>query len=118
MASKSYRTMVLAMRSFTPKMRAAFKRFQNDKTKGNNIDLAKKLQQSFECDLTFLGITAVEDTLQLDAPQTIERLSHSGIKVWICTGDKYETTLGIAKACQLVPIDQRNNVIIIEENKA
>lgn len=28
-------------------------------------------------------------------------LRASGIKVWICTGDKYETTLEVVKACNL-----------------
>ena len=66
--------------------------------------------------MTFLGITAVEDTLQWQVPQTIQRISMSGLKVWICTGDKYETTLGVAKACQLVKSDTFSQVVMIMEN--
>lgn len=51
--------------------------------------------------MTFLGVSAVEDTLQWNAPETISMLRKSGIQVWICTGDKYETTLGVAHACSL-----------------
>ena len=65
--------------------------------------------------MTFLGITAVEDTLQWHAPETIERLSASGIKMWICTGDKYETTFAVAQACKLVSNDSNNRIKIIDE---
>ena len=51
--------------------------------------------------MTFLGVTAVEDILQWQAPETISRLRDSGIKVWICTGDKMETSQSVARACGL-----------------
>ena len=108
--------MILGMRKFDPKLRAAFKRYQTQDKKTGDQKKAKQLQQSFERGLTFLGITAVEDTLQDNASRTIARLSQSGLKVWICTGDKYETTLGIAKACELIKNDSRDTLSIIKEN--
>jgi phospholipid-translocating ATPase len=41
-------------------------------------------------------VTGVEDKLQPSVLQTIETLRHAGIKVWMLTGDKLETTLCIA----------------------
>lgn len=109
MARKSYRTMVLAMRPFDAKLCEAFKQYEQN-------NRSKELQLEFERDMTFLGITALEDTLQWHVPQTIERLSNSGIKVWICTGDKFETTLAVAQACKLVSRFEENRVSIIGEN--
>lgn len=38
----------------------------------------------------------MEDRLQDDVSQTIESLSHAGIKIWMLTGDKVETAKCIA----------------------
>ncbi|CAF0775735.1 unnamed protein product [Didymodactylos carnosus] len=40
--------------------------------------------------------TAVEDRLQQYVPETLTLLRRSGIKVWILTGDRVETTVNIA----------------------
>jgi len=63
--------------------------------------------------LTFLGITAVEDALQWNASETIKRLKDSGLKIWIATGDKYETTLGVVKACKLINASQVDNMAVL-----
>ena len=56
----------------------------------------------FEKNLSFLGVTGLEDALQWNAPQTLGRLKNSGIKVWICTGDKYHTTVNVARSLKLI----------------
>ena len=38
-----------------------------------------------------LGVTGVEDLLQLDVKKCIEDFKQAGLKVWILTGDKKET---------------------------
>jgi magnesium-transporting ATPase (P-type) len=35
-------------------------------------------------------------------PETIHQLAMAGIKIWVCTGDKEETAINIAAACQLI----------------
>ena len=93
--------MVMAMRKFDEQMIVDFIRFQSD-YKSQKPPLSYQFKQEhFESDFTFLGITAVEDVLQWQAGETIERLRESGIKVWICTGDKQETTHSVARACGL-----------------
>ncbi|XP_070173336.1 phospholipid-transporting ATPase IF-like isoform X2 [Littorina saxatilis] len=62
-------------------------------------DREQKVEQVYneiEQELTLLGITAVEDRLQEDVPETITALRHAGIKVWVLTGDKEETAVNIS----------------------
>ncbi len=54
-----------------------------------------------ERSLCLLGVTAVEDRLQEDVKQTIERLGAAGIRVWVLTGDKEETAVNIAYSAGL-----------------
>ena len=56
----------------------------------------------FENDLNFLGLVALEDQLQHEVPETLFSVKQAGIKVWILTGDKIETTKSIARACNLI----------------
>ena len=65
--------------------------------------------------MTFLGMSAVEDTLQWQAQETIARLKNSGLKVWICTGDKFETTLGVAQQCELINDESKVIPIVTEK---
>ncbi len=36
----------------------------------------------------YIGSSAIEDLLQEEVPETIEKLMTAGIKVWVLTGDK------------------------------
>lgn len=49
----------------------------------NDIDI---LEDYIEKDLELLGVTAIEDRLQQGVPETIERLTQAGIKIWVLTG--------------------------------
>ena len=55
-----------------------------------------------ERNLTLLGATAVEDKLQDEVPEVISDLHSAEIKVWMLTGDKFETAENIARSCQLI----------------
>lgn len=54
-----------------------------------------------ETDMSYVGITALEDRLQDHVPETIANLRAAGIHVWVLTGDKVETAVEIAKSCKL-----------------
>jgi phospholipid-transporting ATPase len=46
-------------------------------------------------------------------PETVERLVLAGIKIWVLTGDKEETAINIAVACNLIqPHDYMDQVIL------
>lgn len=76
-------------------------------------NLIDDLQNELERDLFLLGCTAIEDRLQDGVPGCIKMLGHAGIKIWMLTGDKEETALNIAIACNLVkPNEYMKHVII------
>ncbi|CAF2089937.1 unnamed protein product, partial [Rotaria magnacalcarata] len=66
-------------------------------------------------DMELLGVTGVEDKLQLDVRQTLESLHNGGIKIWMLTGDKLETATCIAKSSKLI---RRNDDIYIIQQVA
>ena len=79
----------------------------------NVQDKEAMLQQVYEyveSELTLLGASAVEDRLQDDVVETIQGLREAGIKVWMMTGDKFETAENVATACQL--FDSINSRIV------
>lgn len=53
------------------------------------------VSDEMERDLRLLGATAIEDRLQDGVPETIADLKLAGIKIWVATGDKLETAIGI-----------------------
>lgn len=55
-----------------------------------------------ESDLNVLGVSAVEDRLQKDVPQTISWLLKAGISFWVLTGDKLETAIEIGKTSNVI----------------
>ncbi|XP_048833503.1 phospholipid-transporting ATPase IC isoform X1 [Brienomyrus brachyistius] len=65
------------------------------------------LYDNMERELTLLGVTAIEDQLQVGVPETIATLRQAGIKVWVLTGDKKETAVNIGFACRLLDPDTR-----------
>ena len=65
----------------------------------NKID---ELEDRIEQNLIVLGATAIEDKLQHGVPECISQIISAGIVMWILTGDKEETAINIAVACNLV----------------
>ena len=61
-----------------------------------------------ESNLTLLGATAVEDRLQDRVPEVIHDFQRAHIKVWMLTGDKFETAKNIGASCKLI---QKNDVV-------
>ncbi|KAF0684192.1 Aste57867_23815 [Aphanomyces stellatus] len=80
--------------------------------KPNDIDAC---MIELEQDLVLLGATAIEDKLQDNVPRAIHRLMEAGMKVWVLTGDKQETAINIAYACQLMDNDMMQYVFNLDE---
>jgi magnesium-transporting ATPase (P-type) len=55
-----------------------------------------------ENNMHFVGITAIEDKLQVGVPDAIANLRKAGLKIWVLTGDKEETAINIGKSCNLL----------------
>jgi len=90
------------------------------------LDLLKKglpnqieeLEEQLEKDITLVGSTAIEDKLQDGVPECIAQLAAAGINLWVLTGDKEETAINIAVACNLVLPQQYMDHIIINQKTA
>lgn len=73
----------------------------------------ERLETEMEANVMLLGSTALEDRLQDGVPEAIALLAKAGIKIWVLTGDKEETAINIAVACNLVqPKEYMEQVII------
>ncbi|XVF44122.1 hypothetical protein PTKIN_Ptkin02bG0095200 [Pterospermum kingtungense] len=114
--SSGLRTLCLAYRDLAPDMYESW----NEKfiqAKSSLRDREKKLDEVAELiekDLVLIGATAIEDKLQEGVPNCIETLSRAGIKIWVLTGDKMETAINIAYACNLLNNEMKQFIISSE----
>ncbi|XP_039006314.1 phospholipid-transporting ATPase 3-like isoform X2 [Hibiscus syriacus] len=114
--SAGLRTLCLAYKDLAPDIYENW----NEKfiqAKSSLRDREKKLDEVAELiekDLVLIGATAIEDKLQEGVPDCIETLSRAGIKIWVLTGDKMETAINIAYACNLLNNDMKQFTISSE----
>lgn len=104
-ASQGFRTLLYAYRYIDEAEYLSWREsYQKAKTSlaANRQTLVEQAGVQLERDFELLGVTAVEDRLQKDVPEAIDKLLRAGIKVSILTGDKRETAISIARSCQLV----------------
>eukprot|EP00767_Chilomastix_cuspidata_P003743 gnl/Chilomastix_cuspidata/3866.p1 GENE.gnl/Chilomastix_cuspidata/3866~~gnl/Chilomastix_cuspidata/3866.p1 ORF type:complete len:1382 (-),score=488.34 gnl/Chilomastix_cuspidata/3866:27-4172(-) len=64
------------------------------------------LAASVEREFQLLGVSAVEDKLQTDVPRVLEDFRTAGIRIWVLTGDKLSTAVNIARAANLLHLNQ------------
>ena len=62
------------------------------------------VSSELEHNLCLLGATAIEDRLQDGVPETIKDLKTAGIKIWVATGDKLETAIGMSDNYYFFPV--------------
>ncbi|KAK4263362.1 hypothetical protein QN277_028784 [Acacia crassicarpa] len=114
--SSGLRTLCLAYKELPPDLYESW----NEKfihAKSSLRDREKKLDEVAELvenGLVLIGCTAIEDKLQEGVPTTIETLQRAGIKIWVLTGDKVETAINIAYACNLINNEMKQFVISSE----
>eukprot|EP01071_Lankesteria_metandrocarpae_P006540 Lankesteria_metandrocarpae@DN4393_c0_g1_i2.p1 len=70
-----------------------------------------QLAESVETGLELQGVTGIEDKLQDQVPETIEKLRQAGINVWMLTGDKLETAINIGIATNLITSAMRRVIL-------
>ena len=104
-AGLGYRTLVVACRAITdwedyyvPRLAAAAALG----TLEERILEMASVDDALERDFTLLGCTAVEDKLQENVGSTCTALRNAGVKVSMITGDKMETAINVARACQIL----------------
>ncbi|KAB0393150.1 hypothetical protein E2I00_013997, partial [Balaenoptera physalus] len=79
----------------------------------NRGDKISVVYEEIEKDLMLLGATAIDDKLQDGVPGTIITLNKAKIKIWVLTGDKQETAVNIAYACNIFE-DEMDGMFIVE----
>ncbi len=55
-----------------------------------------------ETNLSLCGIVAIRDTIQENVPETISYLRNFGISCSVCTGDRKETAIAVAKEAGII----------------
>ncbi|XP_054163939.1 phospholipid-transporting ATPase VD-like [Oppia nitens] len=80
----------------------------------NSEEVLIESYNRIECNLTLLGATGIEDSLQERVPEVIANLRLAGIVVWVLTGDKVETAVNIAYSCELFTKNMTVEYLTIE----
>ena len=103
-SQKGFRTLSVGFKIIDDKSYQEFK----DNLHQANSDLENKKEKveevynKLEQDIILLGGTIVEDKLQDQVPETIKDLRLAKIKIWMLTGDKFETAFNIGLSCNLI----------------
>jgi magnesium-transporting ATPase (P-type) len=106
---KGYRTLLVGVKTLDEK---TYLDFENEiKEAGKDLkNKANKLEEIYdklEQNIYLLGATIVEDKLQDQVPETIRDLRLAKIKVWMLTGDKFNTAKNIGLSCNLISNDMK-----------
>lgn len=80
----------------------------------NREEAIEKLEEEIEQGLTLLGVTAIEDSLQVGVPEAISLFAQAGLKLWVLTGDKVETAINVGFSCNL--LDNDINLLVLQPN--
>lgn len=105
MAREGLRTLVIGRKKLTANVWEEFKSAYakaSSSMSNRNIQMQNIISQYLEHDLELLGLTGVEDKLQVDVKSSIESLRNAGIKIWMLTGDKVETARCIGISTKLI----------------
>lgn len=97
-AREGLRTLTLAYRVITEAEYDSWvERYRNAVVSvGDREDEIERVSEEIEQNLLLLGATAIEDKLQDGVPEAIADLKRAGIKIWVLTGDKLETAIGVS----------------------
>lgn len=117
-AQEGLRTLVVGRKELDRKKFEEF--YEVYESCGKNVDISEEERRKglddaangFEVDVTIIGATAIDDKLQDEVPETIEKLRRGGIKVWVLTGDKIETAISIGYSCAM--LSDEMEILIIE----
>lgn len=103
-ASQGLRTLVMASREISDSEYSQWKAVHESAMEDIHSRETKLAQSAeiLEANLKLIGVTAIEDKLQDNVPETISFIKKAGIKVWVLTGDKIETAINVAFSCSLL----------------
>ncbi|XP_004489949.1 phospholipid-transporting ATPase 3-like [Cicer arietinum] len=114
--SAGLRTLCLAYKELHPDVYESWnEKFIHAKSSLSDREkMLDEVAELIENDLILIGSTAIEDKLQDGVPACIDTLQRAGIKIWVLTGDKIETAINIAYACNLINNEMKQFIISSE----
>ncbi|XP_055326989.1 phospholipid-transporting ATPase ID isoform X5 [Sitodiplosis mosellana] len=106
-AGEGLRTLALAERYIDEEFFYEWRKRQQEAATSLNCreDRLGEIYEEIECEMSLIGVTAIEDKLQDGVQQAISNLQMAGIKIWVLTGDKQETAVNIGYSCHLLTDD-------------
>jgi len=66
-------------------------------------DMGESRREELEKDLTFLAVVGMEDKVREGVPEAVILAQRAGVVVRMVTGDSVETSIKVAKHCNLLP---------------
>ncbi|EFO94021.1 CRE-CATP-7 protein, partial [Caenorhabditis remanei] len=78
-------------------------------------EVQKTSRQSIECDLTLIGLVALENRLKPVTTEVIQKLNEANIRSVMVTGDNLLTALSVARECGII-ISKKTAYLIEHEN--
>lgn len=117
-ATQGLRTLVYASKTFED---SDFDPWYKDFESARNLLTGREeavagLSSRAEVDMVYIAVTAVEDKLQDQVPETIKFLREARVGLWVLTGDKRETAENIGYSANL--LDRDMNVVHIQASSS
>ena len=109
LAREGLRTLVMTQKLLSAEEYQAWKKLYDEAkiSIGNREEAMRNVIEQLEFEMSYLGVTGVEDQLQTNVAAVISQMRESGIACWMITGDKVETAQCIAIAAGLKSATQR-----------
>lgn len=114
MAREGLRTLVIGRKKLSSQQYLEFESRYSDTSlslQDRDSAMGRVIKDHLEHNLELLGVTGVEDKLQVKVKPSLELLRNAGIKIWMLTGDKVETARCVAVSAKLVSRTQHIHTI-------
>ena len=108
-SNHGFRTLMLAYKKLPKEEYISWKNnYEKIKKNPNHLEIEiLNLYDEIEKNFIILGSTAIEDQLQDNVNDVIDSFVSIGMKIWMLTGDKFETARNIAYSCKLFQNDMK-----------
>ena len=114
-SNEGLRILVMGYKEVTSEQINFWEKIINSAKLTGNTQKLLEIYDDIEKDLIFLGCSAIQDKLQDGVPESIKTLMKCGIRIWVLTGDKLETSEQIGRQCNL--LNDEMNLINLCFNK-
>ncbi|KAK1350955.1 aminophospholipid translocase [Hamiltosporidium tvaerminnensis] len=115
-SNSDLRSLVFAYKEINSKEFVNFKVIYENIGFEDRKQLLDKLFTEMETNLIYIGTTFIEDKLQDNVSQTLSALKMAGIKTWMITGDKRETSISCGINCGILDRNwESTNKSIVEK---